>query len=238
MKRSVAMLALLLVGCGKTNAAAIEELKPRYEPIRKNLDALAAHLGDAVVEAPLKGVVFDEANDAVGTATFLMPEQLKDPDLSVRRDDAAYVKRFDPIAGGELLFCLNWTGPKNPMGEGAMSSRNGDSLKTQCERAAAQTKYVVVVETVSSVVPTLVSDGQFVGGMADLRVTVFDFPTQRAVSRFEVHGQPDQVVNVRVKPGESKAVEAALSVHSSMWVDARKKLFEGLKQRGASITLR
>lgn len=238
MKRLVTVLALLLVGCGKTNAAAIEELKPRYEPIRKRLAGLSEHLNDAAVEVPLKGLVFDERSDAVGTVSFLMPDQLKDPDLSTRRDDEAYVKRFDPIAGGELLFCLNWTGPKNPMGESAMSSRNGDSLKAQCERAATETKYVVVVETVSSVVPTLVSDGQFVGGMADLRVTVFDFATQRVASRFEVHGQPDQVVNVRVKPGESKAVEAALSVHSSMWVDARKKLFEGLKQRGASVTLR
>ena len=238
MRRCLPVLMLLLAACGKTNAAAIEELKPRYEPIRKSLASLFGHLGDAAVEVPLKGIVFDERNDAVGTVTFLMPEQLKDPDLSARRDDEAYVKRFDPIAGGDLLYCLNWTGPKNPMGEGAMSSRNGDSLKTQCDRAAAQTKYVVVVETVSSVVPTLVSDGQFVGGSADLRVTVFDFATQRVASRFEVHGQPDQVVNVRVKPGESKAVEAALSVHSSMWVDARKKLFDGLKQRGASITLR
>ncbi|MBL8933812.1 MAG: hypothetical protein JNM69_04615 [Archangium sp.] len=238
MKRSGAVLALLLAACGKTNAAAIEELKPRYEPIRKSLASLFGHLGDAAVEVPLKGIVFDERNDAVGTVTFLMPEQLKDPDLSARRDDEAYVKRFDPIAGGDLLYCLNWTGPKNPMGEGAMSARNGDSLKAKCERAAAETKYVVVVETVSSVVPTLVSDGQFVGGSADLRVTVFDFATQRVASRFEVHGQPDQVVNVRVKPGESKAVEAALSVHSSMWVDARKKLFDGLKERGASITLR
>lgn len=238
MKRCAAVLTLLLAACGKTNAAAIEELKPRYEPIRKSLASLSGRLSDAAVEVPLEGVVFDEGNDAVGTVTFLMPEQLKDPDLYVRRDDEAYVKHFDPIAGGDLLFCLQWTGPRNPMAESALSARNGDSLKTKCERAAAETKYVVVVETVSSVVPTLVSDGQFVGGSADLRVTVFDFATQRVASRFEVHGQPDQVVNVRVKPGESKAVEAALSVHSSMWVDARKKLFDGLKQRGASITLR
>lgn len=238
MKRSGAVLALLLAACGKTNAAAIEELKPRYELIRKRLASLAGQLTAPAVEVPLKGIVFDERNDAVGTVTFLMPDQLNDPDFTVRSNDAAYVKRFDPIAGGDLLYCLNWTGPKNPMGESAMSSRNGDSLKAKCERAAAETKYVVVVETVSSVVPTLVSDGQFVGGSADLRVTVFDFTTQRVASRFEVHGQPDQVVNVRVKPGESKAVEAALSVHSSMWVDARKKLFDGLKERGASITLR
>jgi len=156
----------------------------------------------------------------------------------MRRGDAAYVKRFDPIAGGELLFCLNWTGPKNPMGESAMSARNGAALRANCERVATQTKYVVVVETVSSVVPTLVTDGQFVGGAAELRVTVLELATQKVESRFEAHGQPDQVIKYAVKPGESKAVEAALAVHSSMWVDARKKLFDALTQRGATIALR
>ncbi len=232
------VMAMLLAGCGKTNAAAIEELKPQFSVVRKNLAALAGHLADPSADAPLKGLVFAEANNDVGTVTILMPEQLNDPDVEFRRDDAAYVKRFDPIAGGQLLFCLNWTGPKNPMGESAMSARNGATLKTECERAATQTKYVVVVETVSSVVPTLVTDGQFVGGAADLRVTVLEFATQKVLSRFEVHGQPDQVIKYAVKPGESKAVEAALAVHSSMWVDARKKLFDGLTQRGASITLR
>ena len=232
------LMAMLLAGCGKTNAAAIEELKPQFSVVRKKLAALTEHLADPSADAPLKGLVFDEAKSTAATATILMPEQLSDPDAELRRGDAAYVKRFDPIAGGELLFCLNWTGPKNPMGESAMSARNGDSLKAECERAAAQTKFVVVVETVSSVVPTLVSDGQFVGGAADLRVTVLEFATQKVLSRFDVHGQPDQVIKYAVKPGESKAVEAAVAVHGSMWVDARKKLFDGLTQRGASITLR
>jgi hypothetical protein len=69
-------------------------------------------------------------------------------------------------------------------------------------------------------------------------LTVLEFAAQKVLSRLEVHGQPDQVVKYAVKPGESKAVEAALAVHSSMWVDARNKLFDGLTTRGASITLR
>jgi hypothetical protein len=231
-------MAMLLAGCGETNAAAIEELKPQFSVVRKNLAALTEHLADRSADVSLTFLVFDEANTDVGTATILMPEQLNDPDAELRQGDAAYVKRFDPIAGGELLRCLNWTGPKNPMAESAMSARDGASLKAECERSAAQTKFVVVVETVSSVVPTLVTDGQFVGGAADLRVTVLEFASQKVLSRFEVHGQPDQVIKYAVKPGESKAVEAALAVHSSMWVDARKKLFDGLTQRGASITLR
>lgn len=231
-------MAMLLAGCGETNAAAIEELKPQFSVVRKNLAALTEHLADRSADVSLTFLVFDEANTDVGTATILMPEQLNDPDAELRQGDAAYVKRFDPIAGGELLRCLNWTGPKNPMAESAMSARDGASLKADCESAAAQTKFVVVVETVSSVVPTLVTDGQFVGGAADLRVTVLEFASQKVLSRFEVHGQPDQVIKYAVKPGESKAVEAALAVHSSMWVDARKKLFDGLTQRGASITLR
>jgi hypothetical protein len=238
MTTRAVLMALLLAGCGKTNAAAIEELKPQFSVVRKSLAALTGHLADPSTDAPLKGLVFDEAKGALDTVTILMPEQLSDPDAELRRGDAAYVKRFDPIAGGELLRCLNWTGPKNPMAESAMSARDGASLKAGCERAAAQTKYVVVVETVSSVVPTLVTDGQFVGGAADLRVSVLELPTQTVLSRFEVHGQPDQVIKYAVKPNESKAVEAALAVHSSMWVDARKKLFDGLTQRGASITLR
>ncbi len=153
----------------------------------------------------LKGLVFDDGNNAVATATILMPEQLNESEVELRRDDAAYVKRFDPIAGGPLLFCLNWTGPKNPMGESAMSARNGASLKADCESAAAQTKFVVVVETASSVVPTLVTDGQFVGGAADVRVTVLEFSTQKVLSRFEVHGQPNQVIKYRRGAGDRSA---------------------------------
>jgi hypothetical protein len=38
------VLALLLAGCGKTNAAAIEELTPQFSVVRKNLAALTEHL--------------------------------------------------------------------------------------------------------------------------------------------------------------------------------------------------
>jgi len=57
------------------------------------------------------------------------------------------------------------------------------------------------------------------------------------LSRFTVKGEPDQVVKYRVRPGDSKAVEAAVAVHGTMWVDARTKLFAGLQQRGVSVHL-
>lgn len=238
MARSlVVVLSVALVGCGKTNAQAIEELKPTFAPVRTKL----AELAKSVREAPagderLSGLVYDAKNEAVTTATILPFEQLADPDLQLGRGSDAYVKRFDPIAGGEFLHCLNWTGPKNPMAESGLSARRGDELKAECERAAKQVRFVVVVETVQSVVPTLVSDGQFVGGAADLRVSVVERTSGHVLSRFDVHGQPDQVIRYAVKPGESKAVEAAVAVHGSMWVDARKKLFDGLVQRGATVT--
>jgi len=173
MKRVVAVLAVACVGCGKTNATAIEELKPTFAQVRTKLARMATLTGEGS-DAPFAGAVFDETNDSVTTLSLLMPEQVADPDFSAPYGSAAYVKQFDPIAGGRFLRCLNWTGPKNPMGESAMSARNGDDLLKDCQ-AAADLKFLVIVETVSSVVPTLVEEGKFEGGRAEIGVTVIDF---------------------------------------------------------------
>ncbi len=78
-------MAMLLAGCGKTNAAAIEELKPQFSVVRKNLAALTEHLADPSQHAPLKGLVFVEAKGELGTVTILMPDQLSDPDADPSR---------------------------------------------------------------------------------------------------------------------------------------------------------
>lgn len=236
MKRVVAVLAVAWVGCGKTNATAIEELKPTFAQVRTKLARMAKLSGDGS-DQPLTGAVFDETNENVTTMSLLMPQQVADPDFSSPYGSAAYVKLFDPIAGGRFLMCLNWTGPKNPMGESAMSARHGEQTFTECQ-AAADLKVLVIVETLNSVVPTLVEEGKFEGGRAEIGVTVIDFKNEKVLSRFTVKGEPDQVVKYRVRPGETKAIEAAIAVHGTMWVDARAKLFAGLQERGASIHLR
>lgn len=239
--RSLLLGGLTVFGfaCGKTNAQAIEELRPQFAPVRVQLAELSKAVREwPVEETALRDLEFDEKVAENSTVSILPFEQLADPDENVGRGSDAYLKRFDPIAGGEFLHCLNWTGPKNPMAASGLSSRNGDALKQRCEASLKKTRFLVIVETSRSVVPTLTNEGSFVGGAADLNVHVVEWAKKRVVSRFEVHGQPDQVVRYAVKPGDSKAVEAAVAVHSSMWSDARKKLFDGLTSRGGTVKLR
>ncbi len=225
------VVALLLCGCGKTNAAAIEELKPVYAEVReklKRLEPLTRPLDD--VEGKVAGT-YDDHDAVKSTLVMFMPEQLTDPDFKPVYGELTL---FDPVGGAYFGYCLTWTGPKNPMGDSAMGNREGDDLKKKCE-SAARPKTLVVVRTLASVTPKLVEDGKFIGGRAEIGVTAIDWASGTVTARFQVNGEPDATVNYKVRPGESKAFEAAKSVHSSMWVNARKKLFDELAQRGATI---
>lgn len=226
------VVLLLVTACGKTTRQAITELQPAWVEVRAKLQRLAPVAnGEVTASQKLDGSVYDGSNDA--NLSILMNEQLLDPDFEVRSHDAAYIKTFDPLAGGIFGFCLGWTGPKNQMSDSAMGAHDGEEFLKKCDPKKLRT--LVVVKTVASVVPQLVSEGKFEGGRALLQVTAIDWATGQPLARFLIEGVPDQVVEYRVRPGESKAVEAAVSVHNSMWSDARKKLFAGLRERGAVI---
>jgi len=49
-RRAVVLATFVLCACGKTNAVAIEELKPQFSVVRKTLAALTMHLADPSAE--------------------------------------------------------------------------------------------------------------------------------------------------------------------------------------------
>lgn len=233
VRPALLLLSMLpLAACGKTNAEAFKELAPAYADARATLKTLAGVVGGEVTEnRGLEGAVYDERDDLQTTMMMLMPEQLEDPEFRVAAGDAN--RTFDPIAGGIYEHCLAWTGPKNPMSASALGNRDGDEMLKKCDLKRLRT--VVVVKTLASNAPQLVEEGKFIGGQALMEVTAIDWASQKALTRFRVEGLPAEHVEYRVKPGESKAAEAAKSVHSTMWSDARKKLFAELRARGAVV---
>ncbi len=228
------LLLCVVTGCGKTNGDAIAELKPKYAEARVKLKRLAAVAeGEVAEEKKLSGSTYDDQHSEGCSLSMMMPQQVVDPDFEIKSGDPAANETFDPIGGGIFLTCLRWTGPNNPMAASALAVRDGDRLLKECD--LGNLRSIAVVKTVASEVPELVEEGKYRGGRAEVQVTVVDWATEKAVSRFSVSGQPAERIEYRVKQGESKGVEAARSVHASMWVDARKKLLGELEQRGVTV---
>lgn len=233
------LLAVLCVvvstGCQKTNREVLDAAKPAWATVRSSLPALQKLVNDAPADGKLDGVSWNEKDTAKATVSFLTAEQLSDPDVEL--DEGQQLSRLDLYEGGNFLNCLQWTGPRNPMSARAMDERNGDSIRAQCDAGLA-TKYLVVLDTLESTLPELTGEGVFAGGEATVRVTVVDRLASKALVTFTVDGKPGEKVRYEVRPGEEQAVKLAQAVHSTMWGDAKRQIFEGLRQRGATITPR
>ncbi|MDP1829084.1 MAG: hypothetical protein Q8L48_37825 [Archangium sp.] len=235
MRTVLLLCALSLVGCQKTNREVLDAAKPAWAAVRTSLPALRRLVNDAPPEGKLDGVSWTEADTAEASVSFLTAEQLGDPDVEL--DEGQKLSRLDLYEGGNFLNCLQWTGPRSPMSPRALDERNGDSIRAQCDAGLA-TKYLVVLDTIKSTLPVLTGEGVFAGGEATVRVTVIDRLAPRALVTFTVDGKPGEKVRYEVRPGEEKEAKLAQAVHSTMWGDAKRQIFEGLRQRGATITPR
>ena len=230
-----AFIALVASGCQQTNQQALEAAKPAWTGVRASLPSLAALVGQPG-EGRLEGVSWVEMDPSQSNATFLTREQLNDPDAELDPQEAGLGK-IEVHAGGDFLHCLNWTGPRSKMSSNALKERSGDRLSMECQ-LALQTQYLIVLEQTANTPPVLTSEGAFEGGEATARVTVIDRLAAKVLVSLSVEGKRGQLVKSEAKPGEDGAVRLTAAVHSTMWTHARQQIFEGLRERGATMTPR
>jgi hypothetical protein len=136
------------MGCGETNIQAIHRLQPAYSAYRTELaytvqrlpppGALRAYFIPAGMSPP---VVFNErdANDPRATAEIVQLEELQGQSplltLSLR---------------SPVHFCLDWTGPKNPLSPDVWDDRG--HLGEECAAALGR-PWLVVLRTVELRLP-------------------------------------------------------------------------------------
>jgi hypothetical protein len=198
----------LAASCGETNIQAIERLRPLGGSFRARLAEIGRALpppGQEREVAPGPGgfdpsLVLDFQRQ-VYTADALMEEQLSDPD----RSDI----ELDLILSPQLLSCLSWTGPKNPLDRSVWDDRT--ELGPECE-AAFRTRWLVVVRKLEVAIPERVR----------LHVFVVDLGSGAIAASFPIHLTGDYR---RGDIGRGKfASEALRQLRSDAFVVARCEL--------------
>lgn len=217
------LLVLACAACGKTKQDVIAEYRSRMETRRSDLATIAAKL-------PAPGAVPDRKvslsplpisrYNGSGNTVFLALEQLRDPDAK---------PSFDFLLGGNLLRCLQWAGPKNPLVSSALRSR-ADDMANSFEDAL-NCRYVGVLRTLNYQPPEIVGDKGFRGGALEVEVILTDLMTKEIHTGFRVSARTDSKVTVQFREGENRDSRAEAHVHSTLWSNARKQLAAGLSER-------
>jgi hypothetical protein len=199
-------ISSVAASCGETNIEAIERLRPVGASVRSRLSEIAHALPAPGTErelAPMGGfnpsLVLDFQRQNY-SADVLMEEQLVDPDRPLE---------FDLLLSHELLSCLLWTGPKNPLDQSVWNDRT--ELGPECE-AAFRTRYLIVVRKVELAIPERVN----------LHVFVVDLQSGALQASFPIH-----LVGTYAKGdiGRGKfASEALRQLRSDAFVVARCEL--------------
>src|SRR5262245_43711073 len=176
---TVAFVAAVCVGCGKTNKDIIDEYRPKIDAKREQLRLIGQKL-----PAPGAGVdrgrpnlnplpVFDKKAREYNTE-FLGVEQLTDPDAK---------PACDLILSATLLDCLLWTGPKNPMAPSVLSQSAGKDFARNFEDALA-CRYAIVYRALDYQKPVVLSEKSYRAGTVTLEVFVADLESKEVLTFF------------------------------------------------------
>jgi hypothetical protein len=221
-----AFVALVCLGCGKSNKDVINEYRPKIDARRETLAQINRKLPAAGVGVdsgrlklnPLP--VFDNKGRQFNAAV-LSVEQLADADAK---------PAYDLIISGPLLDCLLWTGPKNPMASSALSASAGKDFTRQFEDAL-DCRYLVIYRTLDHKPPVVLSEKNYQAGTLTLEVFLADMESKEVLSAFRVSARSAPVIEYTFKEGEDRIRAAEGWAQSSLTTDARKQLAQALAER-------
>jgi len=140
----VLLLSTVSLGasCGETNIDAIARLRPRGSELRSRLVEVSLALPPpgavGAARPPISAFVPPLVLDYEGgrsNADVLMESQLTRPERDISAE-------LDLMLSVDLLSCLLWTGPKNPLDQSVWDDSTG--LGADCERAFA-VRWLVVI---------------------------------------------------------------------------------------------
>jgi hypothetical protein len=162
---------LLISGCGETNIQAIHRLQPTYSTYRDHLQQVTATLPPpGSVSAPVFPRPMDppprfnerQMNDPTATVEVLFVADPADPDP----ESSLHIR-------SPMHFCLEWTGPNNPLHPDVWGKRGG--LGAECE-AALKRPWLVLFRAVERRLPEVLRMEGF----------LVDVPSWRVVGAFPI----------------------------------------------------
>jgi hypothetical protein len=221
-------LAVMCTGCGETNRQLFKRYENQFAEKRQQFKQIAQMLP---APGSLKGAtaanlspppVYNAKSNSYNTE-IVMYDQLLDPDIESRGHN-----RLDLLLSGDLLRCVLWTGPKDPMNESVLDGRAGDMEQTL--KKVLGFRYLVVLRPVNIVAPVAVNESTYKPGMADIEGVIVDMESNKvaAALRFTAHSASQ--VEYSYKEGQSCRGQLEEFAYSSLCTDARQKLGPLLEQ--------
>lgn len=229
LSSTVGFLTLAVIGCGPTNQNVIDQYKPHFETKRaqfKKIAGLLPAVGSVKKNSGHTQLEPKPHSDRVGKESnteILMVEQLADPDILLRSPE-----EVDLLLSGDLLTCMRWTGPKNPMAE-SVRRQSAANLCSSAEfdRILAYS-YLVVLRVVNYRKPEVLTLKTYIEGTVELEGFLVDLRSDKIVASFHVKAQSDPKVDYQVMGKEDPVRKAEGFAYSTLWVNARKKVAEAL----------
>jgi hypothetical protein len=180
-------LAVLLSGCKEKNSDAIEHLRGDFAAKREQLASLAKQLPPlgSVTKSTLPSrltppISHDAKGSGAVNSELLMAAQVANPDVVLQSP-----QQVDLLLGDELITCLQWTGPNNPMASSTLSARHGESIEKDC-RAALGYRYLVALRPSAYARPVAVDERHYAQGKLDLEGFLFDLSSSKLLGAFHV----------------------------------------------------
>lgn len=233
------IVALTLTACGTTNGDAIEHLRPDYAAERARLAGYVATLPPSETITATSFAAFSPPlvwgdvarGEAAGTnAAFVSLGQLANPD--VRPID----RGPDVTMTSELIECLQWTGPENPMSASALGNRDGEGLEARC-RAALAVPYLVVLRPGAFQSPTAISPETYAPGVLSMEVIVLDHATGRPLASARVVGHSADRVQYVYEEGSDPADALSRFAYSTLWSSIRQAIAAAFAAGGHRVSV-
>ncbi len=229
---SITLAALALSGCGKKNGELFEEVRPQYEPLRLQVQKIAAELpdGQATQLAGKLGGKRDAPNpkpvlrdDGHGNLVFLHVRQLSDVD--VRIDELSDLNLY---LGGDFRTLLGWIAKPTTLSAATLESRSGQKFLDMLAKPRAQVRYLGVYRPVKYERPIAQDEKSFTGGRAVVEFFVYDLADGKLLAQWTQTTRPDETVSYLYKPGEDKKERLESWARSSIYTNMLKALGEAL----------
>ena len=228
MKQTTCLIVLILLvfqtGCGPKTSDVLKKYEGDFKKKREQFQSIAKSLpaqGNINNSCPAINptIEFNEKTKQYNTE-MVMFEQLSDPDAK---------PKMNITTNSLLLNGIQWTGPKNPMASSAMDDRAGD-LEDRLKAALAY-RYLVVSRVTNLVEPVARDEKTYTPGKASVETFIVDLTNNQPLCSFALEAKSASTVSYSYKEGESQQKRLEDFAHSTLWEDARKQMFDWLKQK-------
>ena len=219
----------LCMGCGgETHRQLFKRYESQFAEKRAQFKKIAQMLpAPGSVKEPTTAnlspkPVYDARSGTYNTE-IVMYDQLLDPDIQSHDHT-----RLDLLLSGDLLVCMQWTGPKNPMSDSVLDKSAGDA--EQELKAALALQYLAVLRPATFVAPVAVDESTYKAGTADIEGFIVDMNRNSIVGSFRFNAKSASQVEYSAKKSENKESRLEEFAYSSLYTDALQKLGPLLQQ--------